>query len=90
MFPLCFVHGVHGVRHDRDGASPDPDAVGWIAFRGRFVLAALTLVVVAALAFAGTVAVDRDAQPTVSEAPAIEQDDLAWPDFDITLLHEFP
>ncbi len=90
MFPLCFVHGVHGVRRDHDGAGSDPGAVGWIAFRGRFVLAALTLVVVAALAFAGTLAVDRDAQATVSEAPVIERDELAWPELDITLLDEFP
>ncbi len=89
MFPLCFVHGVHGVRHDADADGHHPDVVGLIAFRGRFVLAALTLAVVAALGLAGASGSDRDVQATVAETPVVDRD-AAWGEFDITLLDEFP
>ncbi len=90
MFPLCFIHGVHGVRHDQDADRPVPGAIALVAFRGRFVLAVLSVAVVALMAIAGRAGPDPDVQATDPATSIAERDDTAWQEPDLSLFEEFP
>ena len=91
MFPLCFVHGVHGIRSDQDnGARVTDESVGRAAPRRRLFIACLTIVFIAMVALTGCESSDRTESAAPPRTPIFSTDDIAGPDFDAMFVDEFP
>ncbi len=91
MFPLCFVHGVHGIQSDHQPSDhPTDTTVGRAAPRRRLILACLTIVFIAAVALTGCTGPDRQRTAALSGTSAFYMDDVSGPDFDALLDEEFP
>ena len=90
MFPLCFVHGAHGIRSDREYGDHPAASVGRAAPRRRLIVASLSIIFVAMVALAGCESPERSASAAPPAASAFRTADIPGPDFDAMFDNELP
>ena len=86
MFPLCFVHGVHGIRPDDRYGDHPIDAPGGRATPGRrLVVACLTIGVSAAVSISGCDTPERTTASTASATSGFTSGAVSGADLDAFL-----